>query len=138
MARTITVDIPVRWGDLDAFNHVNNTVFLRFLEEARIRFFAALGDAWMSDKSGPVVVNVNCNFRREIRYPATVRVTLSGRQASARRLVMEHTISDADHPDRLYADAEVTALWVTANGAGSIPLPDAVVAALHDDPPEHS
>lgn len=133
MARTISVDIPVRWGDLDAFNHVNNTVFLRFIEEARIHFFAGLGDAWLSNKSGPVVVNVNCNFRREIRYPATVRVTLTGRQASAKRLVMEHMITDADHPDRVYADAEVTALWVNGDGGGSVPLPEAVVAALNVD-----
>ena len=59
MARTITLDIPVRWGDLDAFNHVNNTVFLRFIEEARIHFFTDLGDEWLSDGSGPGVVNVN-------------------------------------------------------------------------------
>lgn len=138
MARTISVDIAVRWGDLDAFNHVNNTVFLRFIEEARIHFFSTLGDAWLSSKSGPVVVNVNCNFRREIRYPATVRVTLTGRQASAKRLVMEHTITDVDHPDRHYADAEVTALWVTGDGGGSVPLPDAVIAALSsEDPGDH-
>lgn len=133
MARTISIDIPVRWGDLDAFNHVNNTVFLRFIEEARIQFFDALGEEWLSNKSGPVVVNINCNFRREIRYPATVRVTLSGHQASAKRLMMTHTLTDADHPDRLYADAEATVLWVTKDGAGSIPLPDAVVAALDND-----
>ncbi len=130
MSRTSTLDIPVRWGDLDAFDHVNNTVFLRFIEEARIQFFDALDGAWLTADSGPVVVNINCNFRREIKYPATVRVTTTGRQASSKRLVMEHRLVDAENPDTLYADAEVTALWVDARVGGSIPLPDAVVAAL--------
>jgi acyl-CoA thioester hydrolase len=33
------VPIHVRWGDLDAFNHVNNTSMLKLLEEARVRIF---------------------------------------------------------------------------------------------------
>lgn len=133
MARTTTLDIPVRWGDLDAFNHVNNTVFLRYIEEARIRFFEELGDEWLSEDSGPVVVNINCNFRREIRYPATVRVTTKGYRASEKRLVMEHRLTEAGHDDMLYADAEVTALWVDARAGGSVPLPEPVVRALGDD-----
>lgn len=132
MARTSTLDVPVRWGDMDAFNHVNNTVFLRFIEEARIRFFAELGDEWLSEASGPVVVNINCNFRREIRYPATVRVITKGYQASEKRLVMEHRLTDAENDDVLYADAEVTALWVDAQAGGSIALPTPVVDALSD------
>ncbi len=122
MAKTITLDIPVRWGDLDAFNHVNNTVFLRYLEEARICFFAEMGDRWADERSGPVVVNVNCNFRREIRYPATVRISLTASAASGKRMLMAHTITDAQQPDILYADAEITAVWV-AQGAGAIELP---------------
>lgn len=124
------VDIPVRWGDLDAFNHVNNTLFLRYVEEARIRYFGQLGDDWLTEDSGPVIVNINCNFRREIRYPATVRVTTTARQASEKRLVMAHRLVDADDPERLYGDAEVTALWVDARAGRSVPLPPAVVAAL--------
>lgn len=132
------VDIPVRWGDLDAFNHVNNTLFLRYVEEARIRYFDQLGDGWLTEDSGPVIVNINCNFRREIRYPATVRVSTTARQASDKRLVMSHRLVDAADPDRLYGDAEVTALWVDATAGRSIPLPQAVIAALGagDDAPD--
>ncbi len=133
MPRGLSIDIPVRWGDLDAFNHVNNTVFLRYLEEARIRLFSELGDGLVNERSGPVVVNINCNFRREIRYPATVRVTIEAHRASEKRLVMHHRICDAGDPDVLYADAEVTALWVDTRAGGSIPLPAAVVEALESE-----
>lgn len=130
MTREFVIDIPVRWGDLDAFNHVNNTVFLRFIEEARIHLFEGLGDAWLALDSGPVVVNVNCNFRREIHYPATVRVTTTAHRASEKRMVMAHRLDDAGDPGRNYADAEVTVLWVDKAAGRSIPLPPAVVAAI--------
>ena len=38
----VSVQIPVAWGDMDAFGHVNNTVYLRWFETARIAFFRAV------------------------------------------------------------------------------------------------
>ncbi len=133
-----TIDIAVRWGDLDAFDHVNNTVFLRYVEEARIRYFDELVDHWLNEAHGPVVVNINCNFRREIRYPATVRVTTRAHRASEKRLVMKHTLTEAGDADCLYGDAEVTVLWVDARSGRSIALPESVADALEptlDDAP---
>ncbi|GAA5151858.1 acyl-CoA thioesterase [Microbacterium pseudoresistens] len=40
-ARRLHIPIQLRWGDLDAFNHVNNTSMLKLLEEARVRAFWA-------------------------------------------------------------------------------------------------
>lgn len=128
----ITRDIAVRWGDMDALNHVNNTVFLRFIEEARIAFFQSIPGGWESSDDLPLLVNVNCNFRREIRYPATVRVKLKASQASAKRLLMEHTITDVEDPDLLYADAEATVVWVSRATGRGIPLPERILQALEN------
>jgi len=67
--------IPVRWGDMDAMGHVNNTVYFRYMEQARISWFEKLvpqSDAWKS--VGIVIANASCNFRRAINYPGTVEV----------------------------------------------------------------
>ncbi len=130
MPSVVVKDIGVRWGDLDAFNHVNNTLFLRYLEEARIELFDGLGVDWNNTDHGPVVVNINCNFRREIRYPATVRVRLEANLASEKRMVMQHTITAADDPEVLYADAEITAVWISKSTGRSIPIPVSVRDAL--------
>jgi acyl-CoA thioester hydrolase len=69
--------IPIRWGDMDAMGHVNNTVYFRYMEQARISWFGALvpGDeAWQS--TGIVIANAICNYRRPITYPGTVEVKL--------------------------------------------------------------
>jgi len=69
--------IPIRWGDMDAMGHVNNTIYFRYMEQARINWFGALvprGEAWQS--TGIVIVNASCNYKRPITYPGVVEVKL--------------------------------------------------------------
>ena len=47
------MSIPLRWSDLDAFNHVNNARYLTFLEQARIEWFDTLDAPWMTDEVAP-------------------------------------------------------------------------------------
>ena len=70
--------MPIRWGDMDAMGHVNNTVYFRFMEQARISWFDRLvpeADAWRS--TGIVIANALCNYKRPMTYPGTVEVRLS-------------------------------------------------------------
>ena len=70
-----TERIPIRWGDMDAMGHVNNTVYFRFMEQARISWFDALvpeQEAWKS--TGIVIANASCNFKRAMTYPGIVEV----------------------------------------------------------------
>jgi acyl-CoA thioester hydrolase len=67
--------IAIRWGDMDAMGHVNNTVYFRYMEQARISWFESLvpaAEAW--GEIGIVIVNASCNFRRPLGYPGTVEV----------------------------------------------------------------
>ena len=67
--------IPIRWGDMDAMGHVNNTLYFRYMEQARISWFERLvpeDEAWQS--TGIVIVNASCNYKRPITYPGTVEV----------------------------------------------------------------
>ena len=67
--------IAIRWGDMDAMGHVNNTVYFRYMEQARIAWFESLvprAEAW--GEISIVIVNASCNFRRPINYPGTVEV----------------------------------------------------------------
>ena len=69
--------IPIRWGDMDAMGHVNNTVYFRYMEQARISWFDSLvpeEEAWQS--TGIVIANASCNYKRAMTYPGTVEVRL--------------------------------------------------------------
>jgi acyl-CoA thioester hydrolase len=69
--------IPIRWGDMDAMGHVNNTTYFRYMEQARIGWFDALvpeAEAWK--QTGIVIANASCNYKRAMVYPGTVEVKL--------------------------------------------------------------
>ena len=72
----VSLEVPVAWGDMDAFEHVNNTVFLRWFESARIAYFERLGflDRMEADGVGPILARATCDYRLALRYPDRVRV----------------------------------------------------------------
>src|SRR3546814_17156336 len=66
--------IALRWRDLDAFNHVTNSTFMTYLEEARIRWFESLDEEWVTEPTAPLLAAVQMNYRVPNPYPAEVIV----------------------------------------------------------------
>lgn len=75
----LALEIPVAWGDMDAFQHVNNTVFLRWCESARLRLFEETGLLLSHQETGvgPILASIQCRFRAPVLYPESVRVELT-------------------------------------------------------------
>jgi len=85
---------PVQWGDQDAFGHVNNVVYFRWFETARIEYFrrAGIGDAAAQHGTGPILAAVNCNFRRQLLYPDSLLLSASVTSIGRTSLKMAHRI----------------------------------------------
>jgi acyl-CoA thioester hydrolase len=64
--------IPLRWGDMDAMGHLNNTLYFRLMEECRIQWFTGCGFSPNPQGHGPVIINAACSFLKQFEYPATV------------------------------------------------------------------
>ncbi len=90
----VWVTLPVQWGDQDAFGHVNNTVYFRWFESARITYGGRIDLSESGDgrKVAPILAAITCNYRRQLKYPDTVhvgaRITRIGRSS----LTMEHRL----------------------------------------------
>ena len=121
------IRIPVRWGDLDALGHVNNIRFIQYLEEARCVWLSQTEGAWGEGNTGPVVVNLNCNFRQTIKWPTTARVRLFVDPGSGRSVTLRYVLSDADDPDRIYADASTVLVWIDTQANQAIDPPEGVL-----------
>ena len=68
---------PIRWGDMDALGHVNNTVYFRYMEQARIEWlFGLYPERSAYGGTGPVIVNASCTFLEPLVYPGDVEVRL--------------------------------------------------------------
>ena len=115
--------IPIRWGDMDAMGHVNNTVYFRFMEQARISWFAALlpeREAWTS--TGIVIVNASCNYKRPITYPGTVEVRLYVGEpgGSSAPTFYELRVDDDPVP---YADGAAVVVFVDMQAQKPVRIP---------------
>lgn len=121
------IKISVRWGDLDAFNHVGNASYLRYLEECRAQWMDSVASHWQDGDSGPVVANTTINYRRPILWPATIEVSLKPLSPGRSSIKLEHEIravsSQDGEPGKLYADATTTLVWVDKKKGESVPLP---------------
>jgi acyl-CoA thioester hydrolase len=124
----IKAPITVRWRDLDALNHVNNTNYLTYLEEARLKWLTQLSQPWFSDTFMPVVASIEINYRRPMEWPATIEVQLYCQHLGNSSLAISHRIVAADTDATLYSDGKVTMVWIGADGK-SVALPNAVRTA---------
>jgi len=116
--------LSIRWGDMDAMGHVNNTVYFRYMETVRIEWMRAVGCDPDPQGQGPVIVNAFCNFYRQLEYPGDVRVKLyvsdPGRTTFETWCTMERT----DQPGVVCAEGGATTIWVDFPQQKAAPLPD--------------
>jgi len=120
--------VALRWRDLDAFNHVNNSNFLTYLEEARIRWFASWDGEWVTEAMAPLLAAVQLNYRQPIPYPADVAVELFTERLGTSSVTVGHRIVSGDGAT-LYADGHVVMVWIDRASGRPTPLPEVVRAA---------
>jgi len=125
----VRIPLSVRWRDLDAFNHVNNSKFLSYLEEARLRWMIGLPGEWIDENVAPVVAAANVNYRRPIEWPNEIIVELFVERLGNTSLTIGHRIVHADDASILYADGNVVMVWIDKARGQASALPDTVRAA---------
>ena len=121
-----SVSGPVRWGDMDAQGHVNNTVYFRYMEQARVEWLESLlthaGDV---NGLGSVIVNASCTFLLPLCYPGIVdvRMYIDPPRRSSIDSHYELWMSD-----RKYAEGSARIVWIDPRTQRSAPLPEQVRA----------
>ncbi len=121
--------LGVRWGDMDAFNHVNNAQYLRYLEEARVQWLAGLPGISLTDRIAPVLVASNVNYRQPIEWPNEIAIELFIGKVGNSSLTMSHRMLSSTDASVLYSDGSVVMVWIDTRTGKSVPLPEAVRAA---------
>ncbi|GLQ97384.1 acyl-CoA thioesterase [Dyella mobilis] len=121
-----TASISVRWRDLDAFNHVNNSSYLTFLEESRLQWLQHLGGNWMDEHCVPVMAASQINYRLPIEWPAQLSVELYCSRMGNSSMTIGHRIVDAADAGKLYCDGHVVMVWMDPATGKAAALPQAV------------
>ena len=123
----VTVEIPVQWGEMDAYDHVNNVVFFRYFETARVEYLERCGfyDSYREDRVGAILHSTSCRFRRALVYPDRVTVGARVTEMEEDRFSMEYRVYSHDQEE---VAAEGTGVVVSFDyeAEEKAPIPDSV------------
>lgn len=129
----IEASISVRWGDLDAFNHVNNSVFATYVEEARLQWLTSLEPGWYDEHAAPLLAAQTINYRKPVPWPALLRVQLSLERIGNSSLTSNFRIFDGEQLDILYAEGSNVLVWISPKTGMPIPLPACIQSLKQDE-----
>lgn len=116
--------IPVRWGDMDAMGHVNNTVYFRYMEIVRLDWMFKSGASTSQSGQGPVIINAFCNFLKQLTFPGDARVTMFVAKPGRSSFETYHTIERSDEPGVIYAEGGARTVWTDYAAKKSAAMPD--------------
>jgi acyl-CoA thioester hydrolase len=90
----VVIEIPVAWGDMDALGHVNNIIYFRYFESARIAYMAKLGFMASIDQMeiGPILGSIQCKFKYPVTFPDTLSAGVRTIRIEEDRFVVEHCV----------------------------------------------
>lgn len=118
--------IPMRWGDMDAVGHLNNTYYFRYMEQIRVEWLDSIGHPIDPAGIGPVLGSTSCTFKREFSYPATVVVTTEVEKVGRSSLKLRHHFRIEGDAETVYAVGEATLVWVDYQAGKTVSIPEAI------------
>lgn len=129
----IVVTTMVGWGDMDANRHVNNIMYFRYIEHARLRYFDLLGFSKLQEETGigPILSWTDCRFRRPLSYPDDVSIGARISDVEADRFVM-HTVIVSHAQKLVAAGGQQRVVVYDYWNNQKAPLPEAIRARIAD------
>ncbi|HZL91215.1 MAG TPA: thioesterase family protein [Pirellulaceae bacterium] len=125
------ITLPVQWGDQDAFGHVNNVVYFRWCESARIAYFELSGmHALLGQQQlGPILARIACDYLRQLNFPDTIHVGARITRLGTKSLTMEHALY-SQAQDAIVAKSESVIVCFHYESQASCPIPAEVRAQI--------
>jgi len=90
----VIVQFPIAWGEMDALGHVNNTIYFRYFESARVAYLTKINfiDPAANDGVGSILASTQCDFRKALAYPDTVAIGARVTEIGSDRFSMEYRV----------------------------------------------
>jgi acyl-CoA thioester hydrolase len=129
----LVLTIPLLWGDHDEFGHVNNLVYLRWCETARVEYLRRLG-MWPKlppEKEGPILAAISCDYRFPLTYPDTVKVGVRVTRIGTSSMTMEHVVW-SEQASRVAAEVTSTLVNLDYAAGRAVPVTEEQKRAIEE------
>ncbi len=127
----VIVELAVAWGDMDAYGHVNNVVYFRYFEQARIAYLDSIGWLQLKDSigHGPIVASTQARYRRPLRYPDRIAVATRLVRMESDRITLQYALASQSW-NAIAAEGEVVVVSYDYGRNQKIPIPETIRQAI--------
>lgn len=122
--------MPIRWGDMDAYGHVNNTVYFRYMEQARVEWITSLGYAVVPGRESMLMLNGFCNFYKQLSYPGELILKTSTGAIGRTSMDVFTSMALSSSPEEEVAIGGATMVWVDLQTNQSVPWPEHILQKI--------
>ncbi|TXT66741.1 MAG: Acyl-CoA thioester hydrolase [Promethearchaeota archaeon] len=129
----VIIEIPILWGQMDSFQHLNNVMYFRFFESARIAYFQKIGFLDYMDETGigPILASTNCKYLKPITFPDTIFVGAKVTEMKDDRFLMKYALK-SEQADDLAAIGEAKVVCYNYNQNTTSELPKKIKQYIID------
>jgi acyl-CoA thioester hydrolase len=129
----VVVEFPVAWGEMDARNHVNNTVYFRYFESARIAYFEKMDlIGYMTETGiGPILATTSCKFKIPLSYPDKVLIGAKVVRIEEDRFSMNYLIVSTKH-QKVAAEGDGVIVTFNYREGKTVTIPEVVKQSILD------
>ncbi len=124
------VAMDVRWGEMDAFGHLNNVMYYRYFEEARARWLATIGVGLTLEDDGPVLVASGATYLKPVTYPATLVVRCYPEALGRTSFTVRHEVR-VEGSEQVVTEGFGKIVWISRETGRPTPVP-AVIRGLFE------
>lgn len=119
------------WGDMDAFKHINNKVYFRYFEDARIAFFDQSGVTEMMKRRniGPILARTSCNFLLPLDYPDRIHIGARAAIQRSKTLYMEYAVF-SESLQKVAAEGDGLVVYYDYNKGSSCRIPESIAERI--------
>ncbi len=127
----VVIRLPIQWADLDVYGHVNNVVYLKWFEAARIAYASQVGVEVLARDHGvgAILMSVTCNYLRPLAYPGDVLSAVRITRLTIGGIALKYVIADAQTGVPV-ADGSSDAVLYDYAADRPVPVPDDIRAAV--------
>ena len=129
----VVVEHDIAWGDMDAYQHVNNVVYFRYFELARLHWLDRIG--WMKSREvtgqGPIIASTSARYRRALAYPDRILIGVRAIEIQLDRATIEYRIVSTKL-NALAADGQAVIVSYDYSASKKCPIPEGVRRAMEE------
>ena len=116
------------WGDMDAYQHINNTVYFRYFEDVRMAYFEKIGvnDFMQKHSIGPILASTKAEYKAPLVYPDTVTIAAKIYQAHGKKIHMNYAVF-SQQLDTIVAEGEALVIYFNYAKKQSCAIPEKIL-----------